>query len=251
MKITTSCLLLTQLSIILALIPLSRSSEINSTNFPSRNSNHNFNYTPLNASTPWWKRNQYYSRYAPDQGSAPPHIPPCNETQEAEESLVWLIDTLRLYISDTGFDLYAFEQDIGKISHDLAEICSIARHVGPANSVLMKQVGLASKMFRNMGFAMRYLKLFDISDSTETALVHYMIELNVKVLGLYNCHGDLDVARAGYQGTLIGFWSDLHRWDDHFNTLEGVSGCMKTFFERQKELAHETVADLWSQFPPS
>ncbi|GEQ71416.1 hypothetical protein JCM33374_g5099 [Metschnikowia sp. JCM 33374] len=172
-----------------------------------------------------------------------------NETMEAEVSLSWLVGHMQSFIHDTNFDVRGFENDFDSISHSFAEISSSARKAGKDNVKLMKQLSFTTRMFQTMHFAMKNLRLFDIFASTEDALINYMMELNVKLLGFYSGHGHLDLEHVDYKNQLLGCWLDMYRWTEHFRSLKEVPKVKKMLFEEERSASEITVADLWNQVP--
>ncbi|GEQ69005.1 hypothetical protein JCM33374_g2675 [Metschnikowia sp. JCM 33374] len=172
-----------------------------------------------------------------------------NETKEAEESLSWLVVQMQSFIHDTHFDAAGFEKDFDRISRNFADISGSARGAGEHNLKLEAQLSFTTRMFLSMQFAMKNMKSHDIFVTTADALINYMMDLNVRLLGLYDGHGNLDTGNSGYRNKLLEFWRNMYRWTDHFRSLKNVPESKKKSFEEERSAAEIFVADLWNQVP--
>ncbi|GEQ70123.1 hypothetical protein JCM33374_g3799 [Metschnikowia sp. JCM 33374] len=85
--------------------------------------------------------------------------------------------------------------------------------------------------------------------NTSQFLLNSLVELNVRVLGLCDSHGMLDVDVRGYSEKLYGFWRNMCSWTEHFQSLEGVAEDIRDLFLDQKIEVEENIENLWGQVP--
>ncbi|KAM9887502.1 hypothetical protein OXX69_013305, partial [Metschnikowia pulcherrima] len=86
-------------------------------------------------------------------------------------------------------------------------------------------------------------------DSPGHMLVYNAIELNVKVLMLFNSRGAPDASIPKYAEQVRTHLRSVYYWDMHFRGMESVTSEMQAMFEEHIGLAEVTL-DMLAKYIP-
>ncbi|GEQ72589.1 hypothetical protein JCM33374_g6276 [Metschnikowia sp. JCM 33374] len=175
--------------------------------------------------------------------------PPRNITKEMSESLEWFHGLLMSFIHERHFDELYFSASAPKMATNLGDIVALGSGIHQKNPLISHKLDFVSLVYEKMLFASRALKYYRYSHHGESFVVCDMIDLNIRLFGLYNSQGVLDTARDGYAGQILHFQKMVSRLVERFQELDSAKGRMGDFFEAQTYQAKERVLDLLSQVP--
>ncbi|GEQ68763.1 hypothetical protein JCM33374_g2432 [Metschnikowia sp. JCM 33374] len=170
------------------------------------------------------------------------------EVQKAKQSLENFVKHLKGFLKTGKFDIVAFEFHQDEILEELSSIGAWIQKMPPSED-LIHQYKFTQYMFSVMSDSILNLKHYQTCDLPGHEWVYNILELNVRLLLMYNELGDLDISLEWYEGLLFGFWLNVHIWGKKFRLVPNVSGDMRYIYDRSSRQAQETLAILGSQLP--
>ncbi|GEQ70548.1 hypothetical protein JCM33374_g4226 [Metschnikowia sp. JCM 33374] len=176
---------------------------------------------------------------------------PYNETKDIEDLIRSFICRLKEFVSDTYFDVRQFETAMKPLGKDFDQITSLALRYTKRNAVLSRHLRFATDFFRVMELATDELKQYSDSGSIEESLVYRMVDLNVRVLGMFNSYGFLDREMEDYADKLFDFWAYMRRLKLHFRFLHHVPVCIQSVFAEEASQAEDIIEKLWTEVSES
>ncbi|KAM9938426.1 hypothetical protein OXX80_002086 [Metschnikowia pulcherrima] len=172
-----------------------------------------------------------------------------NDTQYAEESLVWYYNQLLSFIHETHFDTFRFEVMMAKLSIDLSDIMSLAQDVIRHNDKVSRQLQHVAGAFDMMVKSLLILNFYDFVGTAENYVINRVVDLHVRLLNLYNSHGLLNTDIKGCEDILLDFWQNLDEWQEASLTITELSLEIQTLIDEQMAQARARIRILFSQIP--
>ena len=172
-----------------------------------------------------------------------------NDTQYAEELLVWYHNQLLSFIHDTHFDTFRFEVVMAKLSIDLSDIMNLAQDVVIHNDQVSRQLQYVADVFDMMVKSVLTLTFYDFVGTSENYVVNRVVDLHVRILKLYTSHGSLNTDIKGCEDILMGFWQNLEEWQEALWALPELSLDVQTLIDEQVAQARARIRILFSQIP--
>ncbi|GEQ68567.1 hypothetical protein JCM33374_g2235 [Metschnikowia sp. JCM 33374] len=172
-----------------------------------------------------------------------------NKTQEAEYSVALLFSHLRSFIMQDKFDDLKFAISV-EISRKLfLDTQKAIATLNPEHekTILADKFAFCRHIFRVMEQACTTLRPYRFSQRTDLKLLDSVVDLNVRLLAMYNEYGLLDHNDPDSIRKLVHYWQNLDFWAADFQDLVNVPDGIRYLFKDQKAQAQDTMDDLWSQ----
>ena len=170
------------------------------------------------------------------------------KAEESQDLLDWYVVRLKGFISPE-FAILRFERSLPDLEKELLDIDYLAeddaRHVG----AVLQQLTFANRMLGVMRDSCVKLRKYYKPDSPGHMLVYNAIELNVKVLMLFNSRGAPDASVPKYAEQVRTYLRSVYYWDMHFRGMESVTTEMQAMFEEHIGLAEVTL-DMLAKYIP-
>ncbi|GEQ67592.1 hypothetical protein JCM33374_g1257 [Metschnikowia sp. JCM 33374] len=161
--------------------------------------------------------------------------------QNTKQLLDGFMNHLKTFVNDTHFDVYEFEDTIDIFGTLLADIESSAANQSNMTTVL-DSLTFVNLVYQRLLYAVDSLRAYDIKNSPPHRLIYNAIELNVRLLLMYDINGDLDRTIPDASSKVRFLWRCTYYWRMCFETLKNVSPAMRSLFEDQIEKAEDMLA---------
>ncbi|KAM9906879.1 hypothetical protein OXX79_001295 [Metschnikowia pulcherrima] len=139
----------------------------------------------------------------------------------AEERLAIFMGQLKAYISDTTFNVPAFQAGMEKSQERLTGIESLLSNIAFSES-LSSQLRFVKRMFRVMVYTADLLTEYSAKNVPGVRLLYKMAELNVRAYALHNSKGTLDLQMFQAADNVEVLIDSMLCWRDRFYSLAGV-----------------------------
>ncbi|GEQ68566.1 hypothetical protein JCM33374_g2234 [Metschnikowia sp. JCM 33374] len=159
-----------------------------------------------------------------------------NTTKEAQVSLGLCFAHLRSFFSNEHFDDLQFASSKKSIRTCLQLTSdAISRlSMSQAKVHLVSQLTFARHMFRVMVAAAEKMIPDHVSMTADLVLVNWVVDLNVRILSLYNMNGLLDQSNPANVRKIFAFWKTVAIWEADFKELKDVPANVRRLFEDEK-----------------
>lgn len=170
-----------------------------------------------------------------------------NPSQEVQEHLEQLIQRLKSFVHEvdfTGAEFDKYSEDLGRKLADISNWVESFSHI----ESLEERLSFAKTLFFTMKSALSYVSFYNSGD-TGLYLAQKIVQLNVRLLTLYNNQGHPDPSIEGYKNDVFTFMKILTSWRNLFDELISVSLSLRILFEDEYSKAESTLHVLKSYLP--
>ncbi|KAM9932192.1 hypothetical protein OXX80_008170 [Metschnikowia pulcherrima] len=143
------------------------------------------------------------------------------DSDVAEERLAIFMGQLKAYISETTFNVPAFQAGMEKLQERLTGIESLMSNIAFSES-LSSQLRFVKRMFRVMVYTADLLTDYSAKNVPGVRLLYKMAELNVRAYALHNSKGTLDLQMFQAADNVEVLIDSMLCWRDRFYSLAGV-----------------------------
>lgn len=171
-----------------------------------------------------------------------------NTTRYVEEQVGRFVAHLKTFITESSFIVLKFELEIEELKQNLLKLHSDVQ-LEIHSPGLQVQFEFATHMFLVMVESAKNMEHFRVNSNAGYPLVYKVIELNVRVLALYDAYGRLDTHIDGYLSELSRLRASLDFWSERFQNLILVSPEVSGVFQKHSKRLEETFKFLISQVP--
>lgn len=148
--------------------------------------------------------------------------------------------TLKSYIHENLFDVRGFEKQGYMLAHEISEIMALQTMIKPGNSELNDQISMARFMFQIMSESIEPLKYHECVLTAGHSLLWSAIDLDVRLLRLFNTHGEPDITADGFAIKVFLHQKELNRLKNSFRSVSFVPYGTSVMFH--KRISH--IADM-------
>ncbi|KAM9925649.1 hypothetical protein OXX59_003735 [Metschnikowia pulcherrima] len=148
--------------------------------------------------------------------------------------------TLKSYIHENLFDVRGFEKQGYMSAHEISEIMALHTMIKPGNSELNDQISMARFMFQIMSESIEPLKYHECVSTAGHSLLWSAIDLDVRLLRLFNTHGEPDIAADGFAIKVFLHQKELNRLRNSFKSVSLAPYGTSVMFH--KRISH--IADM-------
>lgn len=170
-----------------------------------------------------------------------------NPRQEVQERLEQLIQRLKSFVYEVDFTGAEIDEYSEQIEGKLTEISNWVLSFSH-NDRLEESLKFAKNLIFTMKSASSYVKFYN-SDDTGSYLARRIVQLNVRLLILYNNQGHPDPSIEGYKDDVSTFMKILESWKNLFDELVEAPLSLRFLFESEYLKAESTLHVLKSYLP--
>ncbi|GEQ72502.1 hypothetical protein JCM33374_g6189 [Metschnikowia sp. JCM 33374] len=170
-----------------------------------------------------------------------------NDTEEVDDLLESFFTHLKSYISKMHFDAEGFEANAELLRQDLLIREVLVGHITPSNPQLKEKCRFLNQMYQRMLNSIPKLSHFDIAYSPGYSQVYQMVELNVRLLTLFNSKGKLDDGLEAHASWILHFWKYMNFCKSEFKAIDGLSTDMQLIFDDHSNRVANTLRGLLKQ----
>ncbi|GEQ69238.1 hypothetical protein JCM33374_g2909 [Metschnikowia sp. JCM 33374] len=140
--------------------------------------------------------------------------------EKFQEKLDQFIMGLKDFIHDTIFEHEEFRFSARILAERLANLRWNAQWVSPWSYDFLVSLIYAEKMFRFMLDSAVLMDFYRMDAGMARRLIYKAIQLNVRLLKLYDAHGEPDPTIPEYSETVTRSFELLETWNELFNNIE-------------------------------
>ncbi|KAM9899487.1 hypothetical protein OXX79_005700 [Metschnikowia pulcherrima] len=171
-----------------------------------------------------------------------------NITLEAEQSLELLAQQLATFVHEFDFDAAQFETQASILRRKVAGLTSWVEVMFSKNQQIMARLEFLHRLFCTLNSAAAYLRYFT-SESTEQQLLRSLIQLNVRILSLYNFKGEPDLSIPRFTEYVTTFSRRWDIWADMNDKLQAVPVSVRIMVKAQFDDSRASLQHLASYIP--
>ncbi|KAF7999647.1 hypothetical protein HF325_006323 [Metschnikowia pulcherrima] len=171
-----------------------------------------------------------------------------NITLEAEQLLELLAQQLATFVHEFDFDAAQFETQAQILRRKVAGLTSWVEVMFLKNRQIMARLEFLHRMFCTLNSAAAYLRYFT-SERTEQQLLRSLIQLNVRLLSLYNFRGEPDLLIPRFAEYVTTFSRRLDIWADMNDKLQAVPVSVRIMVKAQFDDSRAILQHLASYIP--
>ncbi|GEQ72500.1 hypothetical protein JCM33374_g6187 [Metschnikowia sp. JCM 33374] len=153
------------------------------------------------------------------------------------------IGRIRTFVNVESFDYTGLEAEVDVLEAELRDISQILEKTPEAQS-LVDQVKFAQPMLQVMKRAITYMHCYGNMEAPGARVLYKMVELNVRILAMYNVFGALDMTINGYAGKLTNLRALLKFYENKFEGLADVPLAIRIMFLDQTWRADQKLSFL-------
>ncbi|GEQ70546.1 hypothetical protein JCM33374_g4224 [Metschnikowia sp. JCM 33374] len=173
------------------------------------------------------------------------------KTREAENLIEEVFSKMQQFTRTVPFNATGFRLLEEEIAHQLMNIENFIHSHGIPIENLVKKLAFLDYVYQQLVAAVRDLQIYKFNGTTAEFLVYTMIDLNARLLWMFDSSGNLDKNISQYAHKLISFGHSMNRISEDFQALSGLSQYTKWLFTGEKRKAQENIEFLWDQVPKS
>ncbi|KAM9906371.1 hypothetical protein OXX79_001611 [Metschnikowia pulcherrima] len=171
-----------------------------------------------------------------------------NITLEAEQSLELLAQQLATFVHEFDFDAAQFETQASILRRKVAGLTSWVEVMFSKNQQIMARLEFLHRMFCTLDSAASYLRYFT-SERPEQQLLRSLIQLNVRLLSLYNFRGEPDLSIPRFAEYVTTYSRRLDIWADMNDKLQAVPVSVRIMVKAQFDDSRASLQHLASYIP--
>ncbi|GEQ70544.1 hypothetical protein JCM33374_g4222 [Metschnikowia sp. JCM 33374] len=172
---------------------------------------------------------------------------PLSSFEDVGHQLQHFILQLKSFIMESYFDTFRFGIMKNQLAKTISEISFLGGNLVHGTGDVAQQYSFALVLFDTMCEAYYALKFYDHVEQPSQYLLNRIIDINVRILRLFNSHGRLDTDVEAYEEKVSEYHNSIWFWRRAFLRLEGVSQEDRAYFINQASRAVATLNILWLQ----
>ncbi|GEQ71900.1 hypothetical protein JCM33374_g5586 [Metschnikowia sp. JCM 33374] len=154
------------------------------------------------------------------------------------------LQDLRAFINDSSFDFQKFESEIAKQRETLANIEFYSETALVDQYHVDTQIYFARYMFQTMVDVTEKMKKYHQSAYPGASLVDKMIELNVRVLALYNASGLPNLSFKGYEKQVLNLYCNFLSLEEDSKKEGNMLSGMQKLYQVSADHAKSSIREF-------
>lgn len=171
------------------------------------------------------------------------------ETQKVEDGLKLLIARMKSFVGEFEFDAKGFEGFAESFQKTLDQFHFLTDDSTGAGLDLKEQYMFTKRMLNVMLYSANLLSLYQKDDDYSLRLLCKILDLNVRMLAIFNLYGDPDLKAKGFGDRVLSFKLSLYYWGASFDYLRKVPLDTRLIFQQQFEQAETSIECLTTFIP--